>query len=568
MNDGPMSSVEWYDIVRAYTTRLVRIRSVSPGPGEDDVTREVVHILCEGGLEAAYEEIGLDPLAGDPYHRHNAYAYLPGASDRTILLLGHIDTVETTDYGSLEADALDTQALAAKSAQLQRITPGLRQALAGHPAEDWMFGRGTIDMKAGVAANIAVMRHLASLPQEQRPLSVVLLATPDEENESAGVIQAVRFLTALRERHHLHFVGAINTDYTTARYEGDSRRYIYTGTVGKLLVSFFVVGGEGHAGDPFQGLDVNLLVAELVRDLSMNTELCERVNDRSTPPPVTLRAADLKTHYDVQLPFTAYFHLNILTFAKGPDVALAELRQRANVALERVLERVGAAEVGWRSAQGIGSRDAAPRRREGMVLTYAELYDDLAAHMNPTELDRALADEWARWPAELDKRERALHMVERLWTLSGRSGPAVVLYFSPPFYPHVGASPCELHETARRVVERHPELELTIEEYYPYLSDMSYLRLDDQIQTSALTKNMPVWIDAADTSRAGGYSLPLDDIRALDIPVMNLGPYGGGAHQRGERLLMSYSFGVLPRLICETITLLKDARDLVHQRDA
>lgn len=552
------SSAQWYDTVRATTSRLVRIGSVSPSPDEDNVTREVVDILGEDGLAPTYSEIGLDALAGDPYGRHNAYAFLPGATNRTIILLGHIDTVATADYGSMEPYALDTDALIARRVQLQDITPGLEAALGDQP-EDWMFGRGTIDMKAGVAANIAVMRALAALPQERRPLSAVLLATPDEENESAGVLQAVRFLTALRKRHGLDYVGVVNTDYTTARFVGDTRRYIYTGTIGKLLVTYFVVGREGHAGDPFQGLDVNALVAELIRDLSMNTDLCERVGDRSTPPPVTLHAADLKTHYDVQLPFTAYFHLNALTFQKGPGELLAELRRRAEDAQRRVLDRVATAERQWRAAQGMGTAGASVRAPEGSVITYADLHSEVSARLTADELHAALDEEWSRWPADLDKRERSLHMVERLWTLSGRSGPAVVLYFSPPYYPHVGASPCALHDAARTLVERHPELELTIEEYYPYLSDMSYLRLDPGIDTHALVENMPVWVDPTFPSRVGGYGLPLDDIRSLDAPVINLGPYGGGAHQRSERLLMSYSFATLPRLICEVIGLLGES---------
>lgn len=560
MNRDLSSSGQWYESVREYTSRLVRIHSVSPSPDEDNVTREVLRILGEGGLASTYAELGLDLLVGDPYGRHNAYAYLRGATNRTIVLLGHIDTVATADYGVLEPFALDMDALMARRAQLEEITPGLTEALGDHP-EEWTFGRGTIDMKAGVAANIAVMRSLAALPQEQRPLSVVLLATPDEENESAGVLQAVRFLTGLRKRHDLRFVGAINTDYTTARYAGDTQRYIYMGTIGKVLVSYFVVGREGHAGDPFQGLDVNALCAELIRDLSMNTDLCERVGNRSTPPPVTLHAADLKTHYDVQLPFTAYFHLNVLTFKKGPGQALAELKGRAEDALRRVLERVSLAEAAWRAAQGTAQAGSAvsTSASHNAVITYGDLAAEVAARIDQDKLQRALDEEWLRWPAELDKRERALHLVERLWTLSGRSGPAVVLYFSPPYYPHVGASPSALHDAARELARRHPELRMAIEEYYPYLSDMSYLRLDEGIETGALVENTPVWVDPGDDARAGGYGLPLDDIRSLDAPVVNLGPYGGGAHQRGERLLMPYSFDTLPRLIREMIDLLAQA---------
>ena len=72
--------------------RLVGIRSVSPSAAENDVVREVAHILGEDGLESAYTALGLDSIEGDPYGRVNAYAFLRGASPRTIVLLGHIDT--------------------------------------------------------------------------------------------------------------------------------------------------------------------------------------------------------------------------------------------------------------------------------------------------------------------------------------------------------------------------------------------------------------------------------------------------------------------------------------------
>ncbi|MGH2486697.1 MAG: hypothetical protein ACRDHE_11850, partial [Ktedonobacterales bacterium] len=201
--------------------------------------------------------------------------------------------------------------------------------------------------------------------------------------------------------------------------------------------------------------------------------------------------------------------------------------------------------------------EGTPASRQPTVLTYAELYEIVLARIGAEPLTRHLSREWARWPADLDKRERALRLVEGLWAVSGLSGPAAVLYFSPPYYPFVAAAACDLHNAIRHLAAAHPELALEIEEYYPYLSDMSYLRLDEGIQTAALASNMPVWADPSDASRAGGYSLPLAEIKALNVPVVNLGPYGGGAHQRGERLLMPYSFDVLPRLIYETIARLK-----------
>jgi arginine utilization protein RocB len=110
-----------------------------------------------------------------------------------------------------------------------------------------------------------------------------------------------------------------------------------------------------------------------------------------------------------------------------------------------------------------------------------------------------------------------------------------------------------LHQAIAEIAGRHGDLNLVVREFYPFISDMSYLRLDPGTDLAPLTANMPVWADPAGPMRQGGYSLPLEQVRDLGMPVVNLGPYGKGAHQRGERVLMSYSFGVLPQLIYETV---------------
>lgn len=543
---------DWYANTLDYTLRLVGIRSVSPGVGEIAVAQEALRILHEDGLEDAYTLSGLDPVDGDPYARVNTYAFLRGASPQTAVLLGHIDTVPTEDYGPLEADALDPLALDRQQEALATLVPGLAAELAAYP-DDLLFGRGTIDMKSGVAANLAVMRRLATMAREGTlPLSVVLLATPDEENESAGVLQAVRFLTRLRDEYSLEYCGAINTDYTTARYPGDPHHHIFTGAIGKLLPSFLVVGHESHVGDPFDGFDANLLAAELIRDLSMNADLCDVVRGQSTPPPVTLHAADLKTNYDVQLPFAASFYLNVLTFTTGPDALLATLRKRAETVMTQLLARVDEAERQWHARLSAEAPSRPPRA--GAICTYAELRAAAVAHHGETSVADALAIEEQTYPVSVDKRERSLRLVQRLWTLSGERGPAVVLYYSPPYYPHVRATPCPLHTAIAEIASAHPDLRLLVHEYYPYISDMSYLRLDPGVDLAALTANMPLWAEPTDTpARPHAYSLPLDLIARLDMPIVNLGPYGWGAHQRGERLLKSYSFGVLPGLVYETV---------------
>jgi arginine utilization protein RocB len=552
----------WFGTVKALTERLVRVRAFSPTADERTVAEAIQELLVADGLEHAYTSVGLDPLEGDTFERSNVVAFVRGQRPDTLVLLGHFDTVSTADYGPLEPWATDPSGLAARVDQLAALTPGLQSDLDAQPG-DWLLGRGAIDMKSGVAANLAVMRRIAAAAarDERLPISVLFLATPDEENESAGVLQAVRYLLRLRTAEGVSYLGAVDTDYTTAEYTSDPHRYVYTGTIGKLLPSFFVVGRESHVGDPFDGVDANLLAAELIRDLSMNGDLCDRVRGQATPPPVTLKAADLKARYDVQLPFAAYFYVNVLTFATDPGTLLRRVRRSAEASLARALERLDECEARW-LAGGQATAPVVRPPRTGVVFSYGELHARAEARVGREQLERELAEEWGRWPVATDKRERSLHLVSRLWELSGERGPAVVIYYSPPYYPHVAAAPGALHEAVRSVIRAHRELALVEREFYPYISDMSYLRLDADTDTTALTANMPVWQPPDAAPRPGGYSLPLDAIRALDLPVVNLGPYGHGAHQRGERVLMSYSFGVLPQLIWEVIDELGTARQM------
>lgn len=544
---------EWYNDVRRFTERLVRLNSVSPGAGEIATAKEILALLGEDGHADGYTESGLDPVEGDRYGRVNTYAFIKGASPRTIVLLGHFDTVETGDYGPLEPWARQPEELWARRESLAAFTPGLAEDLAAHP-DDWMLGRGAIDMKSGVAANIAIMRHLATQNQlRPLPLSVVFLATPDEENESAGVLQAVRYLLRLRAAHSLDYLGVLNTDYTTARYAGDTHRYIYTGTIGKLLSSFLVVGRESHVGEPFNGVDANLLAAELIGNLSMNPDLCDHVRGQSTPPPVTLHATDLKAHYDVQLPFAAYFYVNVLTFSTTPESLLETLKQRATEVMAGTLARIDSAERAWVATQANANWQPRATPRTGQVVTWQELHAGCIAQLGEESVTAALDSVWKNLPPDSDGRERSMRLTHALWTLSGREGPAIVLYYSPPYYPHIAATPCALHEAVAQVAASHAELQLTVEEFYPFISDMSYLQLDRSANISALTANMPVWRAEGEAAHEGDYTLPLADIAALGLPIVNFGPYGAGAHQRGERLLMSYSFETLPRLLLETI---------------
>jgi len=213
----------------------------------------------------------------------------------------------------------------------------------------------------------------------------------------------------------------------------------------------------------------------------------------------------------------------------------------------------------WTTGMGEqrSERPALPdNARAGTVLTYATLHTETVRQLGAKRVGAALDEEWRGCTPDLDSRERCLRLVRRLWTLSGRQGPGVVLYYAPPYYPHVASRPGPLRTAVEAVAAKRPELNLLVEDYFPLLSDMSYFGLDPSVDLAALRDNMPVWQEHGEQGAPtgpGGYSLPLDALRSLDIPVANIGPYGRDVHQAGERVLMSYSFGVVPQLLYETI---------------
>ena len=536
----------WGPATEHFTRRLVAISSVSPGAGETEAAREVLRLLRADGLHDAYTESGLNDLPGDPHGRANAYALIRGTTSLTVVMLGHLDTVGTSDYGDLEPLARSPDGLAANFELLRAMAP----EVDGFNPSEWLYGRGAADMKSGVAATIAVMRHLARRGLEAPlPFSVVVVATMDEENESAGVVEAVHLLTRLRNEHGLAFAGAINTDYVSERFPGDTARPLYAGTVGKLLPSFLAIGAAGHAGHPFGGLDANLILAELIRDLSLNPDLADIADGIANSPPVSLRATDLKERYDTQLALAAHLALNLVTVSVQPGELLTALRARSAEALQKVLERSADAEERWRERAGLPRLER--RSRTPRALTYAEVAAVAEERIGRPALDAELAVARRAFTAAMDSRRRCLALVEATWRLSGLHGPAVVVYYAPPFYPHLAPRPSSLLDAVEALAGSHPDLELVMERYFPLLSDLSYLGHQEGSDVDSLIANMPIW--RPESRGTAGYWLPLEEIRRLDMPVVNIGPYGFGVHQAGERVHRAYSFEVLPQLILETI---------------
>lgn len=583
------ANTRWYDAVKDITTRLVRINSISPSvEGENGCAAEIYQILEEQGLQPSYWQI-----PGE--QRRNVWAMLQGGAvpedaDKvpTVILLGHLDTAGIQDYGP-GLDPFDPQALEEILVERYRKNPDTEdELLLDAGSGDWMFGRGSFDMKSGVAAQAAVMGALARR-NDPLPGNVVMVTTFDEEVESAGTIGVVERLIKLRQDHHLDYVGVINSDYTAPRQPGDDNRYIYRGTIGKLLPCFYIRGCETHVGEAFRGLDANLIAAHLVQEINLNTAFCDEADGEITVPSVTQKVRDFKARYDAQTPISCVVHCSFLTHGLTPQDILVKMVALANQALSRANHRrvLQWGEYAQRQNSTIAIEDLG-----GRVWTYQQLYEAVEKRLGQTRPDlkqqieerafgyvmqaRQMLGQLSQNERDflidngqlvgIDSREKSLIIVKALVEIASREQvmdlrkPAIVVYFAPPFFPPIrGDTESRLNRAIAAEVDTGRYGNIQFRGFYPYVSDISYMRVDEAVYKSlpTLEKNFPLWRNRG--TRISPhlsdeyFTIPFDLIHELDCDVANIGPWGKEAHGKGERVYMPYSFETVPELLYNVI---------------
>ncbi len=155
------------DFLIDLTRRMVRIPTVNPkfvaDPAinrEDELQYMLRPILAEAGLQTELTEVFPD--------RPNLTGVRPGTEERSLILNGHNDVVPVGERVQWTVDPFGAE---------------LRDGR--------IYGRGAVDMKSGVAANIAVARaiHRLGLDLEGR---LELHCVVDEEAGGFGSIDLVR----------------------------------------------------------------------------------------------------------------------------------------------------------------------------------------------------------------------------------------------------------------------------------------------------------------------------------------------------------------------------------------
>jgi len=205
---------------RALTRELLAFNTINPPGMERACARHLGGLLEGAGFRVAYHEFAES--------RTSLVATIGGDDARPpICFTGHIDTVP---LGAAH---------------------WRRDAFAGETDGDRMYGRGSTDMKGGIAAFVVAALELA--PRLQRGPGLVLVITAGEEIGCEGA----RYLA---DHNHLDRAGAIVVAEPTANFP-------YVGHKGLAWFEIETFGTTAHGSMPEVGDNAIVKLAKVIGDL-------------------------------------------------------------------------------------------------------------------------------------------------------------------------------------------------------------------------------------------------------------------------------------------------------------
>ena len=494
------------------------------------------------------EDLSFIELPNDKWNRKSIMAIMRGKKDdskKTVIMIGHTDTVGISDYGTLKEFANKPYELTEKFKELDLPEEVKKDLDSG----EYLFGRGLFDMKTGDAIIMAVMEEISE-DIENFSGNLIFCGVCDEEGNSGGMLACVPELVKLKEKENFEYTAILDTDYMTSEYEGDENKYVYIGTVGKIMPSFFIVGKETHVGESFKGLDPNQIASSITNNINLNVRYCDVAEGEVSLPPITLKKADLKTEYSCQIAKTAYLYFNYATHKSTPDEVLQKMKLAAHESFQETIDSLN---YQYEVFCKMAGREFKKLPWNARVLSFEQLYKNVKAELGE-QLDKKLEEYTNQLieKEEYDTRDQSMKIVEFVHSLWSDRNPVIIVYFTPPYYPHVyveGKTEKEiklLEAVADAVENTKTDYKVVYKKFFPYISDLSYgaAPKDPQI-IAAIKDNMPGF--------GKTYSLPLEDMQKLDLPVLDIGSFGKDAHKFTERIEKTYSFEVAPELVERTI---------------
>ena len=510
---------------------LVGIKSDTGTRLEIDIENHIYNWLK--GLEYFKnnpENLGLYKVPKDTLDRSIIWALRKGKGKRTIILMNHHDVVNSDDYGLLASYAYNPKIL---MKELKNISLP-RDVMDDLEGGDWIFGRGTADMKAGAAIQLALIDKYSRLKDFNG--NVLLLSVPDEESLSAGMMGSVSLLNNLKNKHNLIYDLAINSE--PHQREEKNVGVIHRGSVGKIMPVIYVGGKQVHVGNVFDGFNPISLLSRIADEVELNPSLSDSAHGEVSPPPSFMYFRDLKRTYDVSLPNSAVGYFTILTLRSSSKDIIDKLKNIAIKASKDTINKILSRHKEYMKKVGLSYKESQWNVR---VRTFAQLYEE-AKEIGGESFIQDYNNTIDKLKRDIENKSIGLDnatilLIEKTLQYVNNMDCSVIIGFIPPYYPHISnkdfdSLPLYIDRLGMQInyftIDKWNE-EYVCQNYFMGISDMSYFYINkQQDETSYLGSNMPLW------NRV--YSIPFEEIEKLSIPVINIGPWGKDLHKFTERV--------------------------------
>ncbi|MEY8364716.1 M20/M25/M40 family metallo-hydrolase [Anaerovoracaceae bacterium 41-7] len=498
------------------------------------------------------ENWGLYPLEDDPLQRNVCWAIVRGKGNKTVAMVHHYDIVDIEDYKLLKPLAFSPDELAAALADHKDMLP--EDALADLEAGSFVFCRGGCDMKAGGAIQYALLEEYSKLASFEG--NVIVLGVPDEENLSAGMRAAVRLLAELKEKQGLEYLMMINSE--PHQRKDFSKGVFSEGTVGKMMPFVYVRGFLSHAGKVFEGLNPVSVLSEIVAKTEVNMGFADVVDGEAAPPPTWLYQKDSKDRYDVSMPLSAQGCFSVLTLKQTPAELLGKVKRVCEDGFLTVIERLNENYEKFLAATGQPVKKLPWKVK---TVGFGELYEEAKAQ-HGTVFEEAYEMERERILRDLAEGrinmiEGNFQLIEKIYDYIEDISPRVVYGLLPPYYPNVSNVYFDgIAEEASGLSEKLSTY--TQEEYgqiydkeyfYTGICDLSYINIDDPTaQRESVAGAMPLF--------GAYYDIPFEQIKAVSMAGINIGPWGKDFHKLTERVYKEDLYERTPRILDYAVKLL------------
>jgi arginine utilization protein RocB len=519
--------------------KLVSIKSDTNSVMEIDVEKYIFNYFNDLDTFIENETCGMHQLDNDPLGRSVVWALVKGKENKTIILLNHHDVVDSEDYGHLKDFAYDPIPL--KKALKKLNNPS--EIENDLNSEEWLFGRGTADMKAGAAIQMVLMKEYAM--KDDFKGNLLFLSVPDEETLSSGACSSLELIDKIKSKYDLDYTLLVNSEPHTREKDEYT---VYDGSVGKTMATVYVAGKKCHIGDIFEGINPSLILSNILLRTEVNASLSDCMFDEKSPPPSWSFTRDFKPNYDASIPEAAGGYLSYLTLDRTPNSILKSLKEicvesfkDSNNHLKRQHELL--------FPRHEKRPDFIPN-----VKTYEELLND-AKKINMEDALESIERGHEKVKEMLSKNkistpEANFIIIKDLLEIAEYNKPTVVIAFSPPYYPHVSSRISKSSkETMEQVMDilRSSDSKIERKGFFMGISDLSYFGLQQSKEIMPFVEpNMPLWSDDI-------YSVPFNEMKKLDMASIILGPWGKDIHKRTERVYLPDLVKKTPLLIDELI---------------